>query len=271
MSAKKIALTHVHRGDIPHQEKWFDLLDENIGKVKNSDTEIVHKSPDAPALERAAPDSIQQYAMFLNNHNMVELIQEAEDEDFDGVLIACSTDPTLKISQTTVDIPVGGCAENSFHYALTMGKKFGIVSAKNPHFERYWEKVVHKYGLDDQLVGVEPLDMSAFDTFTKGWEDPQYVADNVEEKSRKLVEQGADSVIIGSGGMSTMSTASDLSHVDGAPVIDVMVTGFKMLEAKVDVVQGLNHPPVSRAFFGERFPQKDLDRVNELFGINQPE
>lgn len=149
-----------------------------------------------------------------------------------------------------------------------MGEKFGIVSARHPHFERYWEKVVHKYGLDDQLVGVEPLDMSAFETFTKGWEDHQYVADAIEEKSAELVDQGADAVVIGSGGMSTMATATGLSQVDGVPVIDVMVTGFKMLEAKVSLVEGLNHPPVGRAHFGQLIDERDLERVNELMGIN---
>lgn len=106
----RIALQQVNHGNITHQDMWFNQLNDRIGKVANPDTEFEHPYPDSPALERAAPGTIQQYFMLLNNRNMVEPLECAAKQDYDGILIAGSSDPVLKESRATVDVHGGMCA-----------------------------------------------------------------------------------------------------------------------------------------------------------------
>ncbi len=89
------------------------------------------------------------------------------------------------------------------------------------------------------------------------------------EKSKKLNEAGANSIVIGSAGLSTIASAAQISKVPeyDAPIFDCLSIGLKMTELRVDLHKKLGIPAVSRAGAHELLQEKDILRVRGLFGF----
>lgn len=267
MGTQTIAVVNINDPTIKYQSTWLDTIRGHFHDVAAPDTEIVVKSPDPPALRRA-DETVVPYFMFLNNRNILEQIHEAEEEGVDGIFMACSEDPVLLEAQTLVDVPVAGAAQATFHFAATMGERFGLVIPNDDQLALLYRKMLREYNLEARSVGIFPLDQPFAETFTTGWEDPEAVVPHLEESAEACVDAGADTVVIGSGGLSTMATQANLSSLNGeVPLLDVLSVGFKLLEAKTSLVSELGLPPVSRAHGRELVPEADLARVRELFDL----
>lgn len=266
--SRTIAVVNINDPNIKYQSAWLDTIQSHFEAVAHPDTEIVMKSPEPPALRRA-DETVVPYFMFLNNRNILEQVYEAAGDGADGVFIACSEDPVLLEARTLVDVPVAGAAEGTFQFAGTLGDRFGIVIPNSDQLGMLWRDLLKKNELTDRCVDVVPMDQPFIETFTQGWEDPNNVTDVVRDAARTCVDGGADSVILGSGGLSTMATAADFTTLDEeVPLLDVLSVGFAMLETKITLVDTLGIPPVSRAHGRERVDGEDLDRVRSLFELD---
>lgn len=260
----KLAIIHVNAEK--YSGIYTDLIDANFRRVKSPDTEIMHRY--VRRLRRAT-DTVFAYPTLLNKLDVVEEALAAQDAGADAVMVACSGDPGVLEARTLLNIPVVGPMEAALHLAATYGRKIGIVTVQDRSWVEYCEALADNCGLSSRLVGVQPIETPSSVAFTTGFTTPEVIAKEVAETARKLVEAGANSIVIGSAGLSVMSSAAKLASVPGmdVPIFDCLSAGFKTAELRFNLQKGLGLPPCSRVGWTEKLEEADLARLRKLFGL----
>jgi allantoin racemase len=248
---------------------YTKVLTENFNRIKRDDTAIGWKY--VKGLKRAT-DTVVSYFNQLNKTEIIECFYQAAKEGYDGAMVACSGDPGVYEAREITDIPVVGPMEAALMLACMYGYKIGIVTTADRRWSEFCEDLTVRYGIHSRLAGVERISIPSKEAFTKGFLDVNWVSKGIEEKSKKLIEEGANSIVIGSAGLSTIASAAKLYKVAeyDAPIFDCLSVGLKMLELRVDLHQKMGIPPASRAGAHERLSDEDTQRVRVLFGLKAP-
>ena len=260
----KICVVHVNAEEV--SAPYAALIDRNFQRIKRPDTELSHRFV---AHLRRATDTVFAYPTLLNKVDVVERLIEADKDGFDAAMVACSGDPGVAEAQTVTSIPIVGPMEAAMHYACTFGHRFGIVTVADRSWSEYCDKLVSVAGLRDRLFGVASIATPSREAFTRGFEAPGELAQEIKQTAERLVEQGANSVVIGSAGLSVIaSTAGLVQTGSGAPVFDCLSIGLKFTELKADFMRRNAMPPVSPIGFSERMSDSDVARLRKLFELS---
>lgn len=260
----KICVIHVNCEEL--SGTYTDIISRNFAKVKRAETQITHKYV---AHLRRATDTVFALPILLNKLDVVQRIVEAEAEGADAVMVACSGDPGVIEGRTLVDFPVVGPMEAGLHLAATYGRKIGIVTTADPSWQEYCGTIAEGCGLGGRLAGVQGIDIPSSQAFTRGFEEPRLVRAAIEAAAAKLVAAGANSIVLGSAGLSVMAAATELAELPGTgvPVFDVLSVGLKTAEMKVDLRRSFGIPSASRVGMFERLGDKDRGRIARLFDL----
>jgi allantoin racemase len=193
----------------------------------------------------------------------IRLALEAERADYDAFVIGHFQEPGLLEIRGAVDIPVIGLGETSMLAALTMGRRFGLVTI-DPVFIDWHERQVRAHGLDQRVAGVRAIhaDLPGFmRAFT---DEAAYAAVRAEfvEQVRPLVAAGAE-VVIPAGGLPMLLFARECPFViDGAVVLNGIATVAKAAEMAL-ALHRLTGTAVSRR---GTYAKASVDCVNEFLG-----
>lgn len=149
----------------------------------------------------------------------------------DAVLVACFSDhPLTNCIREEFDIPVCGIFEASIYTARLLGGKFGILTTVQRSSIRHGH-AVKAMGLDGFCAGLLSTNLKVAELHTKPREE---VLALLADRATKLVEQGADTLILGCAGMSDMQQAVTEAVQDkGVQVIDGVVSGLNLLTGVV--------------------------------------
>ena len=90
------------------------------------------------------------YAEHLNSVHMVEAALQAEEDGFDGAFLGCWNDPLWE-AREVLSIPVASVSEQSMLAALTMGRRFAIVTVSEKTAAAI-EMDLFAYGLRDRAI-----------------------------------------------------------------------------------------------------------------------
>jgi allantoin racemase len=253
----------VHINAEKGSEPYTELIDGIFHRVKRSDTEIVHRW----AKLRRASDTVFAYPYMINAVDVVRCIAEASREGFDGAMVACSGDAGISQARTLTDMPVVGPWEATLHLAASYAYKFGVVTVEDRGWSEVCDSLVTSNGLQDRCAGVRRIEIPSAEAFTRGFADPAWVAAEIEVQARRLVEDGAGAIAIGSAGLSCIASAAGLSQLKdvGVPIFDTLCVGLKTLEMRVDLSAALDLPPISRLGYMERLDDASYERVTSLF------
>jgi len=245
---------------------YTELLTKNFNRVKRDDTILGWKY--VKSLKRAT-DTVLSYAIQLNKTDVIECFYEAYKEGYDGAMVACSGDPGVYEAREITDIPIVGPMEAALFMACMYGSKYGIVTTADRRWSEFCEDLTVRYGIHGRLAGIENISVPSKEAFTRGFLEIDWMRQEIEEKSKKLIEAGANSIVIGSAGLSTIASAANLSKVTeyDAPIFDCLSVGLKMLELRVDLHKKRDVPTISRAGAHELLPEKDILRIRTLFGF----
>ncbi|MBI5605164.1 MAG: hydantoin racemase [Deltaproteobacteria bacterium] len=260
----KICIVNINEESV--SGPYTELLIKNFNRIKREDTVLGWKY--VKALKRAT-DTVMSYFIQLNKTEIIEGFYEADQEGYDGAMVACSGDPGVYEAQEITKIPIVGPMEAALFLACMQGYKFGIVTVADRRWAEYCEDMTVRYGIRGRLSGIERIAVPSIEAFTKGFLDLDWIGQELLDKSRKLVEAGANSVVIGSAGLSTMASAAQISKVPeyDAPIFDCLSVGLKMTELRVDLQKKAGLPPVSRVGAHEMLKEKDIRRVRSLFNM----
>lgn len=259
----KICIVNINEESV--SGPYTELLTKNFNKVKRDDTELGWKY--VKRLKRAS-DTVMSYFIQLNRTDIIECMYQASREGYDAIMVACSGDPGVYEASEIIDIPVVGPMEAAMLTACMFGNKFGILTVEDRRWAEYCEELTVRYGLKSRLSGVERISIPSSDAFTKGFLDLPWIGKELIAKSQKLIDGGANSIVIGSAGLSTMASAAGICKVPecNAPIFDCLSAGLKMAELRTDLHKKLGMPPVSRVGAHELLRPKDIARVRSLFG-----
>ena len=139
------------------------------------------------------------------------LLEEAGQHSAAAYVIACFSDPGLDELKAAAATPAFGIAESAIRMASEVGSKVGVISsvdASIPRHNRYWEKI----GATDLVVADIPLGLGVLEL------DTPTAFDRAVATGRRLIEQGADVIVLGCTGMTHMESA--LQEVLGVPIVD---------------------------------------------------
>jgi Asp/Glu/hydantoin racemase len=241
------------------------MITETLERAKNEHTELVHRYV---GHLRRATDTAISYPTLLNKVDIVAEISKLERDGVDAVLVACSGDPGVAEARTLVSIPVVGPMEAAMGLALGYGWRFGIVTVEDRTWSSNMDQMVNALGLNTRYVGQRKLLTPTSVIFTKGFEEPQFVIDDIRARVQEIVAEGADSILIGSAGLSTFCSYFKLAGIEDpeVPIFDVISVGLKFAELRAELQQQVGVPAISRAGWYARYPFDDQVRVNKQFG-----
>jgi allantoin racemase len=209
-------------------ESMTNHLRGELNRVKRSDTELAVVCPDkGPETIESAYD--EAYAI----PPTLELVEKANKEGYDAVILACFSDPGLEAAKEVSEIPVIGIEESCLHIAAMLGARFSIMTPRRQRIPNRKEHV-HMRGMSHFLASVRSLDLSVAETDA----DPERTKKKVLEVARLATEKdGAEIIILGCAGMA--GYAAELESKLGVKVLDPSAVALKVAEAMVDL--GLTH------------------------------
>ena len=240
---------------------------ENLSKITRPDTEITMQNISAVY---PLHYTCQQYLGGKAGNACAEMIVRAEQDGYDGAIIACMADPGLEAARQAVDIPVLGVHETTCATAHMMGGKFSIV-ATGRYSVSAFANLVRKYGFESKLASIRHLGLEPGKIDTT-YVSPEDIVNKTKEVARKCVdEDGADVIISGC----TIHGAElfELSKADspdsiGAPILDPVSVTLKMAEAMIELGKKTGYPAVSRVGLYQKTPDEYFDTTRKWLSTN---
>jgi len=177
------------------QAPYVERLQRYLGDLAGPDVKLDLVGLDPPDTHLHRLSELRTGAQVVAN------LIEAEPRGYDAVAIGHYQDPGLWEARAALDVPVLGLGEASMLFACMFGRRIGLVTI-SPVFIPWHEEQVHRYHLDDRVVGVSAIETSV-QRFIEACEDPSAYA----ELKRTFVEQaaalarGGAEVIIPAGGL----------------------------------------------------------------------
>ncbi|ABE58767.1 aspartate/glutamate racemase family protein [Chromohalobacter israelensis] len=192
-------------------------------------------------LENSGGFTRSLYAEHLNSVLMVEAAIQAQDEDYDGVLLGCWNDPLWE-AREMLDIPVASVGEQSLLAALTMGHRFAVVTvAEKTAFAI--ERDIQAYGLSERAIRQPVRTIRPFsDTnlLKESLTHPESrFLPRFENVARQCIADGAEIILVGCAYYGPLLRRAGHYQITGTavPIVDASAIAVKYLEAMTGVAQ----------------------------------
>ncbi|MGI9335523.1 MAG: aspartate/glutamate racemase family protein [Gammaproteobacteria bacterium] len=146
---------------------------------------------------------------------------QALEPDAGAFVIACFSDPGLKLARERLRVPVFGMAECGYLSALSRGNKFGVISILQKSVPRHLRNI-DALGLSGRLARDLPVELGVLELG-----HTELVEARLRAVGRELIEEhGAGVLVLGCAGMA--SYRADLERDLGVPVIEPVQAAVAM-------------------------------------------
>jgi len=223
-------------------DRWNRPVAAQYESIKAPDTEITVIN-----LEKG-PESIEAfYDEAFAEPFVVQEVEKAASEGFDGAIIYCFGNPGLYASREAVKIPVVGIGEAALNLAAILGHRFSVI-VELPHtVPRVW-RTVKLMGLTEKVASVLSADIPVLEM-----DQPERLRSAILQAGKVAVEEdGADVLVLGCGSM--LGIREELQTRFGVPVVEPGPAALKLVESLIGL--RLSHsrrafrpPPAKRIVF----------------------
>lgn len=191
---------------------------------------------------------------------ILQTIVERE-RDFDAALLGCFGDPGLRAARAVASIPVVGGAEAATALVRLVAQRYGIITIENSNIP---EIEVYLAGLEtrEQCVGVGAIGLPFYALV----ENPRETLDRLQKESRRLMDNGAQAIVLGCMSFGFYPFARDLQAQLGIPVIDPLRAGIEAARTML----ALGIMPSTRAIPRLDDPQPLVSYLQTLSGTRKP-
>ncbi len=248
---------------------YHDVLKNILNSIKDPDTEIeVHGITKIGGVA-----SQYRYLEYLETGEVMENLQTAMKQGFDGFLIGNICDPGLYQCREITNIPVLGLCETSLHLACMMGANYSLVTINEKFTPRILENVA-RYKMEARLVGVKRMGVDRTQDLDSGFTNEEARKAHIKrfmDAADATIDMGAEVVIPAGGGVMTLLAHSGIYTASrGTPILNAITALVKMGEmaVKMDRIMGGNFtskrltyaPPGSdqideiRKYYGDIYP-----------------
>ena len=237
--------------------------EENLARIARPDTRF-----DVVNIAESYPLRNNQwlYFRYMCTDGTLEKVMWAEKQGYDAVFISCNLDIGLHEARQLVDIPVTATLESAALMAHMMGATYSLVTVDYQN-GKIQEMLLKTYGLHDHFVSQRPFDIDANDLYPDQTPPGEMIEAVVVAARACVQEDGAEVVVPGCtlAGSVLTHDVPDVEEVIGAPVLDGMLTGFKLAETMADL-RAAGVPTVSRRGWFEKPPPDDFRTLRRFLG-----
>ena len=239
---------------------------ENLSKSARPDTEF-----DFVNIADSYPLKNNQwlYFRYMCTDGTLEKVMEAEKNGYDAVFISCNLDIGLYEARQLVDIPVTATLESAALIAHMMGASYSLITVDYQN-GKIQEDMLERYGLIKHFASQRPFGIDANDLYPDKISAGDVIESVLNTAKICVDEDGAEVVIPGCtlAGSILTHEVSDVESRIGAPVLDGMVTGFKMAEMMADM-KASGIPTISRKGWFEKPPASDFSILRKFLGRSE--
>jgi allantoin racemase len=155
--------------------------------------------------------------------------------DADAIVIDCMGDPGLEPAREVVPGLVLGPAQASMHVAAMLAQSFSVLAVLDATVPMI-EELALRYGLASKLRSVRSIGIPVLELE----DDRGRMIDALSAAALAAVEHdGAHAIVLGCTGMvgaaDAVAARLDAAGLPGIPVLDPLVTAFKLAEALADL------------------------------------
>lgn len=156
--------------------------------------------------------------------NILDAIATSEADAF---VLGCFSDPGIERVRAATAKPVTGIAESAYLSALSLGRRFGIISLGPSSIARHL-RYLQTLELHHRLAGDRSIDMTVVQLMATD------VVETVARTARLLLDEDkADVIILGCAGLGSYRMA--LQDTLGLPVIDPVQAGVALAAHQLDM------------------------------------
>ena len=246
-----------------------------LDQVRDPETEIeIHG-----IAKRGGIGDQYRYLEFIEAQEVLENVERAAREGFDGFLIGNIGDPGLREAREITDIPVLGLCETSTHLATMMGGNFALITGNEKHATRIVENV-GRYGLGGKLHAVRTMSVQRLVDLDSGFTDPAAGSALVGEflaAAGDAAGAGAEVVIPAIGVLMVLLAERGVHSIRGnVPVLNGVVALVKTAESVVRMRRLMAGNWTSKRATYAAPPASQIDELRRAYGdvypsVNSPE
>jgi allantoin racemase len=174
--------------------------------------------------------------MLLMDWTVFQAGVDAEAEGYSAVVIDTVSDSGLRALRSRLSIPVLGPGEAAFNMAMTLGKKFTVLTMWDEWFPLY-EKTLTEYGLWSRVASLRSIRTRPDVTELLAGKEEVIFEKLKSEAMAAINEDGADVIVLGSTTMH--QSAAWLAKNLPIPVINPGLVAYKQAEMLIQL--GLTH------------------------------
>lgn len=158
----------------------------------------------------------------LAAHGVLDLVAR-HAPGCDAVVLAVSLDTALWACRELLTIPVVGMTEAGLHTAALLVPRFGLLTYGQRLVPVYRE-LIDAAGLLGRMAAIGAVDVTPEQTFS----EPEFVLAAVLAEAKRLVDQGAEAVVLAGAAMAAMAPSLQ-AHVP-VPLLDGVACAVGMAE-----------------------------------------
>ena len=167
----------------------------------------------------------------IQGTEILPMITKAEDDGYNGVVIACFGDTGIEAAKELSKIPVIGIAEAALLLAPMLSRKFLLLETSKSSIPRM-EQFIRQLGLNKDLIEFRALDSESDWTIIDSLANPEKTKQLIIKTCRKIMDESSvDLIIPGCSAISEHTKA--IQEELGVPVIDPVVTAVQIIIALI--------------------------------------
>lgn len=197
-------------------------------------------TPEFAAVPWGAALGDSYHDMLLMDWTVFQAGIDAEAQGYAAVVVDTVSDSGVRALRSRLSIPVVGPGEAAFHMAMSLGKRFTVLTMWDEWFPLY-EKTLTEYALWDRVASLRSIDTRPDVTELLAGKEEVIFAKLEAEARAAMEDDGADVIVLGSTTMH--QSAGHLARALPIPVINPGVVAWK--QAELLVTLGLSHSKVA--------------------------
>jgi allantoin racemase len=231
---------------IPNASKEFlasQIEERRRAARQGVDLDVICLSEGPVSLESGVDEALIGLALLTE-------VRKAEQEGYDAIVIDGATDPGGRAVRELADVPVTTGLESALLYAFSLGDKISVVTSLE-NSARLIKDRIRTYEFQGRVASIRFANVPVLDL----GHPAHTVKEILKEARRAIDEDGADVIVLGNTGMSTVAQA--LQEQLEVPVVDPAVAALTLATSLVQM--GLSHSrrcylhPPEKDVLGEAF------------------
>lgn len=228
---RPLRLWHQSMTELAGLGSYRDFLFSHAAKVLGGEATVQVEGLRAGTYHGRTPTAALGNAFVY--HRAVDQIMDnairAERDGIDAFVIGSFSEPLLREIRSAVSIPVIGIVESTLLVSCSLGRRIAPI-ANAPQIASIVQAAVEKHGMESRVlpcVSIDPA-MHEAELLEAAADNPQAVLDAFTLAARQAItHQGAEVIVPAEAVLATLMLGNRLTHVDGAPVVDVLAIAWR--------------------------------------------